>query len=318
MALVTSPATAAVQPLVSPAWQGFAPEDLSGFVAAQCFPVVPVSAHTGAFNKFTRETVQQSVNAVRTSGGVANNMLVNATKSTFNVKDFALSMNLTAQDISTFGGQDYIDAQRQNLISAVLRAMDEYWATKYFVTSFWDSNPTTPTTKWGSASSDPVADVGAQIDAVDSTVESHVKKIGICNTEVFNALSRHPDIQGVEAVLGLSPRMPSNTMKVAERLGLDDILVARANKITSVKGASTVTDSRVFGNHFLVLGVSESNAQSGNPTAGRTHLLTPISVREADPGPLENQGNVKLVAEAEVSFDSVFTEMGSWLSTVIS
>jgi hypothetical protein len=79
---------------------------------------------------------------------------------------------------------------------------------------------------------------------------------GFCSLDVYNVLSRHPDVLGLFQYNGQNVGLATPGM-IAAFLGLDDLLVGKARYDSDAVNASTPSYARVWGNYFGVLRVAD-------------------------------------------------------------
>lgn len=99
------------------------------------------------------------------------------------------------------------------------------------------SNPWTDTT-----SGTPLKDIKAGIRAMAPSQFGDMKKVFWCSIDVWDILSIHPDFQSGGSMDPVVPRA-----KFAEMVGVDEIVVSEAQQLTSNRGQTADTYSRLYG-----------------------------------------------------------------------
>lgn len=113
--------------------------------------------------------------------------------------------------------------------------------------NFATANKATPTTKWGNASSTPIADIHTAIDALVGIPKPYTAAIGL---SAFRKLSTHPDILGAFQYV-VEKGVAATAEQIAAYFGFDELIVGEAQKNTASRGA-TPSYSRIWDDHMLI------------------------------------------------------------------
>jgi hypothetical protein len=126
---------------------------------------------------------------------------------------------------------------------------------------------------WDQAGSDPIGDIQTGVATLFSG-KGQAKKLGACNLDTWNVLSRHPQILDLLKYSRVGVAKPA---EVADFFGLDGILVSAARNDTANIG-QTESYSRIFGKFFAILKVAKS-ASIRNASFGSTFRFGPKLTR---------------------------------------
>lgn len=302
--------------LIANGAHGFLPTDLDAFIATRAFPVRNVSKTVGSYIKWQREAMQRiQGHGYRSPVGVAEQIEFGFSTATFETKARAFRSLITADEKSNAAGvYDPKAVHNQTVMTMALRAVEDYWASTYFTTSFWDTDQSAPSNKWDTDASDPIKDVTTAIETVEDVLDGMAGGlVGICGKDVARWLRVHPafkDFAGVRLSTA-----PAPMSKVAEALGLEEILVSGAVKNTSKEGATSAT-SDIVGDGFLVL--KRGDVFNGaNPTAGVTFVKDPLRPRSYRTEDLE-PGAEWCEAQLKLDFVAPATELGVFIQDVLT
>lgn len=301
--------------LIANGAHGFLPTNLDAFIATRAFPTRNVSKTVGSYIKWQREAMQRiQGHGFRSPVGVAEQIEFGFSTATFETQARSFRSLISADEKSNSAGvYDPKAVHNQTVMTMVLRAVEDYWASTYFTTSFW-TDQSAPSDKWDTDASDPIKDVTDAVLTIESVLDGMADGlVGICGKDVARRLQNHPafkDFAGVRLSTA-----PAPLSKVAEALGLDEILVSSAVKVTSKEGATSAT-SDIVGDGFLVL--KRGDVFNGaNPTAGVTFVKDPLRPRSYRSEDLE-PGAEWCEASLKLDFVAPATELGVFIADVLT
>jgi hypothetical protein len=288
----------------------------------RAFPVRRVNKRTGTYYTFDRDDLQRLPHdGRRVPGGLAKFSNMGFTAGTFTCEDIAANIAVDADEVNDWAGtmnaQQFYSGQAASM---VLRIAEDRWATDYFATSKWTAtgSDAVPSTKWDSADGgDPRGDIRKGVKAL-TTILGHEPQslLGVCGPEVWQTLEAHPAFTDWAGVVNAQGVGLTGREQVARALGLRDIVVSYANKVTSLEGATDVT-AAVLGKHFLVLNANPAPFDLADPTAACTFVSSPLSVRTwQQPG--TKPGSFVAEASIQLAFKQVAAPLGYLCATVLT
>lgn len=131
--------------------------------------------------------------------------------------------------------------------------------------------------RWDTAGGgNPIKDIQNGIAAI-WTGRGPSKKVGFCDLDTWNVLSRHPAILDLFKYNGSSPGLATPQM-LASWFDLDELLIAKARKDTANEG-QTASYSRIWPNCFGIVRVA-TNPGLRNASFGYTFRFGQVSTTE--------------------------------------
>lgn len=298
---------------------GFLPRDTSHFAAMRVFPVRTTAATTGTFSVDSQGDSQR----IDTTGflspfGVAERVEVGSALTEFNCQMKGaryLTTHVEAKNAAATGMYDPRVRANGIALSKTLRVVEDEWASSYFKTGVW-TDQTTPTVKWNSDDGgDPIGDVGEAIDTVASQLDGGGSGLVlVLGAKTFRTLQRHVAFKDFSGVVNAQGTQMASHQKIAEALGIEDIIVSGAVKNTALDG-DTASNSDIVGDGALLL-KSAAAFDLNDPTAGVTIVSSPLKPRsyrteELQPGAFWTE------ATLEYDFVTPFTGGGVFIDNVM-
>ena len=288
------------------------------FIAAKVFPTVPVQKQTDKYFTYTkndwfRDEAQKrgpSTESVGSGYGVST--------AAYACDVFALHKDVSDQIRANADMPLDMDRDAALFITQRLLLKQEIqWVTDAFATSVWGTD-LTPTNLWSDfTASDPINDVEVGKRTILSTT-GFLPNTFVMGYQVWEKLRNHPDF--IDRIKYSGGRVVTEEI-VAQLLGVDRVLVAKAIKATNVEG-ETAAYSFVHGKHALLAYVQPSPSLL-MPSAGYTFpwqgvsqgLGQNIGIKRI-PNPLKESTRV----EGQVAFDNkiVATDLGYFFSGAVA
>lgn len=251
-------------------------QDPSKFIADVVFPRVGSDKQSNRYATFPIGSFTRAQMALRGPGSAAMQATYEISRDRFECEVWGLAHKIDDQErANTDDPYSENEATAQFLASNELITREREWATKFFTTGIWTGSSTstdlvggTDFTKWDDISSDPIADVALQCEAMEG-------KTGFWPTDltltrpVWRALKNHPDIIariGGGATTG-NPAIVTRQL-VAALFEIERINLSAAVMNSADEG---VTDSiaYIMGKHAL-LTYRPASAANKVPSAGYT------------------------------------------------
>ena len=211
-------------------------------MADELCPIVPVTKRSDSYFQKTRADVSTPLDDEIGPNGTVSQADYATTPASYQVRDYGLKGLVSNAEIDNADEpQAPLEDRVQNItyrlwlshemrVAAVLDATGSYASTNVIAgTAAWSNKST----------SDPIKDIQAAIAVIAPGAEVDTELVMGLTLELWQALSRHPDLLGLRAGGGSEKGVLTIT-EVATQLGLDRILVSNMQKNTANRGP-TVT-----------------------------------------------------------------------------
>jgi hypothetical protein len=250
------------------------------YIGELLMPPVPVGQLAGQYPTYDKRSRLAAPDDSMAGRSTANEISDSRGTDTYSCKPYALSNHV---DVLTLRNQvapldemvdlteataELIAYRREKRIATAMTASGNYAA----------SNTTTIAagSRWDSAGGgNPVKVIQDAVAALWSG-RGTAQTIGWCSLDVWNVLSRHPQILDLFKYGGTAPGLATPDM-VAKFFGLDGMLVSRAREDTANSG-QTAAYSRIWGKYFGVARVAR-NASLRNASFGYTMRFGNVDTR---------------------------------------
>lgn len=231
------------------------------FIGQQLMPVVETSKLSDIFFVYDKRSRLAVPDDAVGSRGDANEITDARSTDTFSCKAYALknyvdALTLANQDAPlnemmdlVMSLNDMIDLAEEIRIATVLTTSGNYATANTSALGAAD--------RWDSAGGgNPIKNIQDALAAIWMG-RGPTDLVGFCSLDVFNVLSRHPDIRDLFKYGGTAPGLASANM-IADFFGMSKLLVGKARKDTANSGA-TASYSRVWGtDYFGILRVARN------------------------------------------------------------
>lgn len=248
----------------------FVQSDLT-FVARKIFKSVPVSKQSDLYYVFPRDQWFTDEMAVRAPASESAGSGYKVETDSYNCQVWALHQDIADQDRANQDEAIDLDQNAtQFLTHKYLLRSERLFVQKYFSASLWTGSTSggdiTPTTKWDNASGNVVADVSAQMTAMQ-TKTGYRPNFMLVPQIVHDKIKENPDIKDrikyVERVTGKS----FSNQNMADLLGVENYVIAGAT-YNSAKEGATKSMSMILNSDNAALYYSAPNPGLKVPSAG--------------------------------------------------
>ena len=254
-------------------------------IADWIFPTVLVKKQSDLYTIFDAARVgSKQVKDERAPGGRAKNVDFDTSQGTFNCVDHRLEVKITDEELSN---EDLpLRAMSDKVAVAVnnLRINQEIDAAATLITDITGSQTATPSVNWAIANwatSEPITDIETGINQIASAC-GRKPNIGWCDSLVWQALRRHPDLVDLVKYTGTNNSLGQpGTQGIADYFGLDEIRVVAAFKNIAVPGVDTPSMSRIWGDDFwLQYRTTDPEPRKTIPSACYKFVWQPFSASD--------------------------------------
>ena len=276
------------------------------FVASSVFPRLPVNKKSDLYFVYPRQYWLQNLTKKRAAGAIAAVGGYSLTTQTYITERDAVAMQIADPIRENADTPLDLDRAATEWVSQqMLLAQEVDFAAKYFAASIWTGSTTggdiTPATTWDDVASTPVEDIRQQKRAVlqNTGFEPNCLVVG---KACFDRLIDNPDI--VDRIkYGQTAGSPAvaNEQTLAQVLGLDRVIVAKATNETAVEGA-TASYSFILGSRNALLAYAAPNPGIMQPSAGYKFVW----------GGAGNAMGVQIKRYRREEFESDWVEGGVW------
>lgn len=211
--------------------------DQTSFVADSIFPRLPVVKKTGIYYEYDKSNMRAE-NDERAPGTEANEIEYDLIQRTYGpLVDHALKAKVTDEEV------ELSDAALAPFIDATETVTEKIWISKEVdaATKLANASVVTQgvtlsgTAQWSDfANSNPFADFQLARDSIKQTALRMPNTL-VLSYPVYSMLLEHPDFRNR---LSNSSDRVMNTAKLAELLGIKQVIVADAMKNSAIKGAT--------------------------------------------------------------------------------
>jgi len=223
-------------------------QSAAGFISDKVFPPVPVmkksdSYFTYAKDDWFRIDAKERAPSTESAGGgyeLSTETYVCKRYSFHKDVDDELRANADQPINPDRDATEYITRQ-------LMLKREKLWTEKYFTTSVWGAD-VTPGTLWSASGSDPIGDVDAQKDSIES-VTGFRPNVLVVGPRVHTVLKNHADVQ--ERIKYTQRGIVTEEL-LASLLGVDKYLVARA-VVNSAKEGQTASMDYMYGKNALLV-----------------------------------------------------------------
>lgn len=242
------------------------------FISSGVFPRVPSPKKSDLYFVFPRQYWLQNFTRKRAAGAVAPRSGYSLTTQTFKTERDAVAHAIPDPIRENADSPLNLDTQATEWITQqMLLGQETDFATNFFKTGIWTGSSSgsdiTPGTLWDDVAATPVEDIRQQTRAVLKNTGFRPNTL-VLGAAVFDRLIDHPDI--VDRIkYGQTAGAPAvaNEQTLAQVLGLDRVLVARAVNQTAAEGA-TATYDFVLASRSALLAYAAPNPSILQPSAG--------------------------------------------------
>lgn len=208
-----------------------------GLIAPLIYPIVPVEKESNTFFTWPKAESLRLHDAYRARGREANEIHMDVSSDGYQIKNYALAINLPLEDI------DNADAPLQIRASAARRALGGLnlaWEDRLAVTLTTTTNMASSTAlvnNWDDTTDGaPVDDLYTGINAIRGTT-GLTPNVGLFSFHAWQRFSKHPDV--IEFIRGRGDNRGGGAVteaQVAQVFGLSRVLVGKGLKNTAVEG----------------------------------------------------------------------------------
>ena len=245
-------------------------QSAEGFVARKVFPDVSVKKQSDLYYRYAKKQWFRSDAKVRAPGteSAGSGFDMDSNDNYF-CPVVAVHKDVDDQLRANADSQLSPDRDATEFVTRDLMLQQEKsWASTFFTTGVWTGSTTgtdvTPGTLWDAASSDPIADIRAEIRAVHKKTSYKPNTLTV-GALVWDVLQDHPTF--LERIKYTEKGVVTTDL-IASLLGLERVLVADAIEDTGVEGAAESLDY-VFGKDAL-LSYAPKRPALMMPSAGYT------------------------------------------------
>lgn len=276
------------------------------FVASSVFPRLPVTKKSDLYFVFPREYWLKNFTRKRAAGTIASVSGYTLTTNTYVTERDAVAHQIPDPIRENADSPLDLDRQATEWVSQqLLLAQEVDFAAKFFATSIWTGSSTggdiTPATTWDDVASTPVEDIRQQKRAILSNTGQEPNVL-VCGKALFDRLCDNPDI--VDRIkYGQTAGAPAvaNEQTLAQVLGLDRVVVAKATNQTAAEGAAA-TYAFILGGRNALLAYAAPNPGVMQPSAGYKMVW----------GGAGNNMGVQIKRYRREEFESDWIEGGIW------
>lgn len=214
-----------------------------GLIADFVSPPILVDKKSDSFHKRTRKDVETLTDNRVGERGQINESSYDVSSGSYTCLGYGLkgpvSRALQATADPALSPKEFAaqDVMLKNMLQREVRV-----ATQITTSGNWATGSTSAAGNvWSDTTSGtPLTDVHTALEAMPATGDA--RRVGVCALEVFNALSRHPQIRDLHGTG--QGQIDENTL--ARYLRLDELYVSDAWKVTSNPGQATITRARIW------------------------------------------------------------------------
>jgi len=303
-------------------------QDESKYIADKVFGNIPVQKQSDLFWRYNKGDWFRSDAQKRAPGAESVGSGWNVTTDSYFADVWAIHKDVDDQTRANADSVFKLDSDATKFVTnQLLMRRDLLWLSTFFTTSVWDTDITgvagTPTAgqvkQWDQAGSTPIEDVYAQVINVEEQT-GHAPNTMVIGTRVWQQLQNHAQI--IDRVKYTKPGGAFlNEALVAQALGLDKLLIARATNNTAAEGAAT-SMSFMAGKHGFLCYTNPSpglqTASAGytfswNGYMGASSFGTRIKRFRMDENAAE-----RIEGEMAFSLKSVATDLGVFYSGLVA
>lgn len=208
-----------------------------GYIADKCLPELLVKQKSGLIGQYGNNHLRISDDLIGGEAQARRAEPITRSNATYLLQTHALEGVCTADDYANVE-QPY-DAEADEvagLTHLILTNKEKAFAGEMFSTSVFTGRVTTPGTKYGSSSSDPLADFKTAQNAVVDSVGMQPNAV-VMSQKVFNILKYHPQLADV---LGFKYNQAGSlsVLDIANALNVEEVLIANAPYNNAKEGQS--------------------------------------------------------------------------------
>lgn len=221
----------------------------TNFIASRVFPIVPVDKKSDVYYTYTkadwfRDEAQRRAAGMPSAGGG-----YGLSTASYMCEKWAFHKDIDDDTRANADAPINVDREATEYVTGRIALKQEVeFAAAYFGSSIWGTD-ITPTNLWSDfTASDPIGDIDTGKRAILAVTGFEPNKL-VVGYDVWMKLKNHPDLIDRVKVSGAKVL---TTELVAGLFELDEILVSKAVKATSLEGAATATFGFVAGKHALL------------------------------------------------------------------
>jgi hypothetical protein len=226
------------------------------YIGERCMPIVPVVHRSDAFATYGKRDRLAAPDDTIGPRGVVNEVNETRSSDNYSVKDRALQAHI---DATTIQNEDAVFDEMFDLLAApndglALKREIRIAAAVQLSTNY-SGNTTTLSgaNQWDSAAGgDPLKNIQTAVASLWGGMGA-TNIVGVCNLDVFNVLTRHPQLLDL---LKYTAAGVATRQQLANIFGLSEILVGAARTDTANSG-QTASYSRIWTDSFSVLRVAQ-------------------------------------------------------------
>ncbi len=212
------------------------------YVSTDVFPICPVNQQGGKYRIWGKENLRDEAK-IRASGAEAAIVGFSLSKDSYDCEVFAAKAPISNQDRANADADLALDQATTELVTGkhlLRREVD--WMAKFFTTGVWSVDKAVAN-KWSDyANSNPFQDLRDGKTAILKGTGFKPNKL-VLGYEVWAYLEEHPDLIDAMGLGGSATEVRKVTTRVlAEKLGLDKVLVAEAVYNTAKEGQADALD----------------------------------------------------------------------------
>ena len=244
----------------------YGPDLAATFVADRACTVKAVDKESDYYYVWDKGDFFRLEAAKRADGDKSEGSGQRLSTTTYFADVYALHTLLTDRQRAAARNEIDVEAAKvRYLMHQMKLARDNQFASELFTTSVWSgftdqqgvaSGPgANQFEQWDDyANSDPIANITGQISNLEvSAGMPGVELIAVTNTKVFRTLQNHPDmLDRIKYTSGNERPAAVTAQAMAEVLGLDELIIAKAANNSAAEGA-TASMGRLFGDRFLMM-----------------------------------------------------------------
>jgi hypothetical protein len=229
------------------------------YIGEALMPVAPVSKSTGNVPTYGQRDRVVYPDDAMANRGQATEIVETRTMTAYSLvpygySNFVASQTLRDQDSPLDEMVDLVESiaeglafRRELRIATILNATGNFGA---------NTNAIAAADRWNTATGgNPISDVQTA-DAALWSGKGPGFKAAYSSLDVYNVLSRHPDILALFQYKGGTPGLATPDM-IAEFFGFKKYLVGRARQDTANEGAASATFTRIWGDRFGIVRVAQ-------------------------------------------------------------
>lgn len=218
------------------------------FIASRILPIVVVNKRSDKYFVYGKAPGFTRINPLTGPKSAVTEVDYTISTSNYSVLDYAFKGFVSYSDAANADAPlDLFVDETEHVTKLLLHHLEKQVATVYFDSATYaTANKATPATKWGNASSTPVAQIITGINAIVGVPGPFCAAMG---NKAWELLRQHPDI--LSAIQPTSSAVAASIEAVRGFFGFEELLVGDAWENTALPGA-TEAYGRIWGDAVLI------------------------------------------------------------------